>query len=241
MKHLITASIVGFSFALLVGCGGGGDSGSGSLGGPEIVPAVSSSTFSVDAAYKNNLSASRNLSWKLVGTVQTIAVTGTGTWVESGLSATTFNGQPAQLRTIKTNGTLITLGQSTPLVINQNVYYDSGFRNVGSSGTAGSNYQTMTFSVLPTTAKIGDSGLLAIIKSYSDVAKLNKISTGTTSWVLSADSATTAILKITTALVTPTGVGNLTTFESVRVSTTGETTKVTFESLGIDQMLKFSF
>jgi hypothetical protein len=233
MQKIAQAFLVSLSVGLVSACGGGSSGSAAS--------AVSTSTFSVDAAFKGNIAAPRNLPWTLTGTVQGVAVSGSGTLTESGLSASSFNGTAAQLRTVRFNGTLIALNQSAPYSQTESAYYDSGYRLIGGSGTAGTSYITQTLSTLPTAARVGDSGALATITNYGDAAKLLKTSSSTVTWALAADTANTALLKLTTAVAGPTGSVTTTTTETLRITPAGDTTKVSLDSNVSGQLLKFTF
>jgi hypothetical protein len=228
-------STKGLGFILLIAsltaCGSGSDS----------PPVQSTATFSVDAAYKNNLSTARDLAWSLTGTINANSLSGSGTLKKSGLSAGTFNGAPVQMIAAVVSGTIIAAGKSAPLNTNTTTYYDANLKAVGSSGTTGTGYQTETLSALPVAAKIGDTGNLSSAIGYSDAARLIKASTSTSTWALSADTPNTAILTITTVLVGKTSADNATLTEVLKTTPSGVTTPVSLESNANNQIVKFNF
>jgi hypothetical protein len=230
MKKIIQSFQTFLLLMSLAACGGGG---SASEGTTTLVPSVA--TFSIDAAYKKNITTSKNLTWSLSGIVNGLAVSGSGTLNETYVSGTTFNGLVAQLRTSAFNGTLSGQGQSAPYTQTERTYYDSLIRFIGSSGSAGVTYANTILGTLPTAAKIGDQGNLSTTTSYSNAAKTTVLGSSNVGWVLSADSATSALLKLTSS-------GNgVTTVETLRLTTTGEVTRVSIESNVNGQVLKFSF
>jgi hypothetical protein len=206
--------------SLLNACGGGSSS-------PATVAATT--TFSVDAAYKNNVSTARNSTMTITAVQGTQTAKGTATMVESALSATTFNGRSAQTRTVSVNGSVSAGTQTAPFVLNETTYVDSTFVPVGnvttSGGTSATAYQTSTvIGALPTAAKVGDSGSFLTVETFTTAAKTVKTSTGTITWALSADTATTALLKMTTTLTG--SANNGTTIETLRITSAGAVTRL---------------
>jgi hypothetical protein len=233
MNTVLRIFAVSVATMSLLACGGGG----GDAGG--AAAATSTSTFSIANANIDNIKATRNLNWTLSGVVSGVAVGGSGTYVDSGLAASTFGGGAAQLKTIRFNGNITAQGQSSPYSQIENVYYDAAFLQIGSVGAGGTLYTTVNLSALPTAAKIGDSGTLATVTGYSNPAKTSQTGTSTVTWALSADTATTAILKVTTT--SNNAASPSTSVETLRITPAGVTTKVSIESNVGGQVLKFSF
>jgi hypothetical protein len=216
----------------LFACGGGGDS---------AAPAVAStSAFSVADAYTDNLKAVRNLNWTMSGIVTGVGVSGSGTFTDSGLAVATFGGlSNAQRKTIGFNGSISAQGQSAPYSQSESIFYDSAFRQIGYSGTQGVSYMSTTLGTLPTAAKVGDTGTLLTTTGYLDQAKtaLNGTVSNVT-WALSADTADTALLKLTS---TSNGSSTPTSVETLRVTPSGTTSKVSIEANVNGNLLKFNF
>jgi hypothetical protein len=233
MKTMLKTFAVCVAANSLLACGGGG----ADPGGNSTV--VSASTFSVANAHLDNIKATRNLNWTLAGLVNGVTTGGSGTYTDSGLSASTFGATTAQLKTIRFNGNLTAQGQSAPYSQTENVYYDAAFKQIGSVGAGGTLYMTTSVGTLPTAAKIGDSGTLATVAGYADAARLSLTGSSTVTWALSADTATTAILKLTTTSNNP--ATPATTVETLRITPAGVTTKVSIESNVGGQVLKFNF
>jgi hypothetical protein len=233
MNTVLRIFTIGIATTSLLACGGGG----GDAGGAAAV--TSTSTFSIANANIDNIKATRNLNWTLSGVVSGVTVGGSGTYVDNGLAAGTFGGAAAQLKTIKFNGNITAQGQSSPYSQTENVYYDAAFKQIGSVGAGGTLYMTTNLSTLPTAAKIGDTGTLATVTGYTDSAKTSQTGSSTVTWALSADTSTTAILKITTTsnnVASPS-----TSVETLRITPAGVTTKVSIDSNVGGQVLKFSF
>jgi hypothetical protein len=229
MKKIIQSAQALFLISSLAACGGGGSAPAGTS------TVASTSTFSVDAAYKKNITTPRNLPWTISGVINGISVSGSGTVNETYVNSITFNGVIAQVRTAAFNGTLTAQGQSSPYVQTESAYYDSLFRIIGSSGTQGVSYATTNLTALPTTAKVGDQGNLSSSTSYSNAAKTAIAGTASTTWAISADTATTALLKLTS---TSTGA---TTVETLRITPAGDVTRLSLDANVNGQTLKFSF
>jgi hypothetical protein len=233
MNTVLRIFAVGVVTTSLLACGGGG----GDVGGAAVV--ASTSTFSIANANVDNIKATRSLNWTLSGIVTGITVGGSGTYADSGLAASTFGGTAAQLKTIRFNGNISAQGQSSPYSQTENVYYDSAFKQIGSVGAGGTLYMTTNLNTLPTAAKIGDSGTLATVTGYTDPAKTSQTGSSTVTWALSADTATTAILKVTTT--SNNASSPATSVETLRITPAGVTTKVSIDSNVGGQVLKFSF
>jgi hypothetical protein len=205
----------------LGGCGGGSSS---------TQAIASTSTFPVDVAYKNNISTAQSRSIKVSSSSSTQSSSGTATMIESGLSATTFNGANVQVRTVSLNGTLTSGIQSTPFSVNETTYLDSNLLQVGSRTINSANVNTLAYqtavviAALPGTAKVGDSGTFLMVESFSDPAKTIRTSTNTLAWELSADTATTALLKLTTTITNSASNGS--TVETLRVTPAGAATRL---------------
>jgi hypothetical protein len=218
--------------ASLSACGGGSDS---------TAPIVSTATFSIDAARKISLATAIDLPWTLSGTVNGNAVSGSGTFKKSGFTAATFNGTAAQSITSVTNGTIAALGKSAPLTTTSTVYYDAGVKTIGTISQLGTTYVIEVLNSLPTAAKVGDTGTVSTRTDYSDIAKLVKVGSSTTTWALTADTPNTAVLTLTTVIFGKTIAENSTTTDVSKLTPAGATTQVSIETNINNQVLKLTF
>jgi hypothetical protein len=221
MSNFINCVLAVLATSLLSACGGGSSA-------PTTV--ISTNSFAVDTAFRNNESASRTHSIKVTATVGVQTATGTGTIVESALSPTLFNGSSAQLRTSTVNATLALGNQTAPFTVNGTTYLDINLYPVGALATSSTGLSSTTYEVstllaaLPSAAKVGDSGSFLKVDSFSNAAKTVKISSSTITWALSADTASTALLKFTRITTGSTNDG--TTIEISRITPAGVITPV---------------
>ena len=150
MKTAIKLLFVTVSIALITACGGGGS------GGSSTGPVASTSTFPLLTVLANTLQASSN-TFSISGTVNGVAVTGSGTGTYGALSPGIFEGSPAQQRTTTVTGSIVVNGQTIPLNSSSISWYNSNYSPLGSSG--GEDYAVVVGSaVIPATVRVNDTG-----------------------------------------------------------------------------------
>lgn len=211
---------------LLTACGGGGGGVSG--------PVASSDTFPINKVWANILTTQSTNNITVSGNItsddgKVSSVYGTGTNTFSSLSAGTFEGLPAQKQTSTTTVTLVGKdGVTVP--INDKIYtwVDSNYTPKGqTSETSGDDYVVITSVLLiPTSAKINDTGLLYLANRYKDDTKAVLRGTRTASYVLEADTSSTALL---TFILEDKNTSNVTlskSTEQYRITPTGTFTRV---------------
>ena len=165
-------------------------SGSGS----SASPTSSTEIFQLRAGYASYLASAGTKPFTLAGTASGISISGSGTSSAGNLSSTTFEGQSAQAQTTTTTGTLTANGQSTPLTATSTTYVDGNYNPLGFDG---SQYEVVTSSIsIPTTARVNDSAVWYQSTRYTDSSKTTVLGTTTASFVLEAETAFTALLKI---------------------------------------------
>lgn len=175
------------TLALLAACGGGG-------GGGSSAPVTSTETFQLRTAYVSYLTDTRSMPFSVTGTVSGVNVSGSGTTTQGSMSATTFEGQSAQVKTTTATGTLIANGQSIPLASSSTTYVDSNYNPLGFNG---SEYEVVTSSTpIPTTARVNDTAVWYSATRYTSSSKITRTGTTTATFVLEPDTASTALLKI---------------------------------------------
>lgn len=195
--------------ATLVACGGGG-------GGGGSNPVVLTSTFNIQSAYVSTLQASSSRGFSVSGTVNGISVTGNGTITDGNLVSTTFEGQSALSQTGVVSMTVSGNGQTIPINTSSIGYYDSNYNFLGQSD---SEYAIATTStVLPTAAKVNDTGTIVTMNVYPTSAKSYIAGTRTVAYSLGPDTANSIILTLITT-TRDTG-GTTTSTESVRIKMT---------------------
>lgn len=180
-----------FCSVFLTGCGGGG---SGSTSGTATSgPVTSTETFQLRTAWINYLSESRSIPFTVTGTVSGTTVGGSGTVTFGTILSTTFEGQSALSKSVTATYVINVNGTSLPLGGTSTSYFTSNYAPLGFSG---SEYQVVTATSIPTTAKVNDTGTLYVTDIYTSSSKTSKSGTSTSTFVLEPDTATTALLKV---------------------------------------------
>ncbi|MES1980856.1 MAG: hypothetical protein V4443_00125 [Pseudomonadota bacterium] len=193
---LVTLLLSGLS-----GCGGGGG-GSASTG-----PVSSSMTFPLQSAFKSMIANGRSTHTAITisgnctenGTQTTLSGNGTLT-VASADTASTFDGTPGFSADATTTLNFYTNCPSSPFNTSATTtnYYDSnytplGFETTGSRGV----YQTSPPLNIPTSVVVSDTGEIGTITIYTVYPDNSQTISGTYDWsyVIEADTATTAIVN----------------------------------------------
>lgn len=229
--------------AALAACGGGG-------GGSSADPVRSTETFQIRHAYIELLKPSQhtfNVSGTSTKNGNVVALSGNGVVTYSDLVSGTFGGNVAFVQTTSITGNVAGNGQNLPLADTSNTYYDSSNVTLGTT-RASSYYERDINSVAlpPLTANVGDSGALWTLNAYSNSTK--SLSTGKTvfSYVIEADTANTALLKVITNVfdASSTKIGN--GVAVFRITPAGEITRLYETSLvttaeGVEVLLKITY
>jgi len=210
---LLTATAL---FSLLSACGGGG----GVSG-----PVASSESFSLVKLWANMLTTPSTNKVTITGTTKDGAVTGSGTSTLSGLSAGTFESMPAQKQTQTMAISLVINGQTIPVNDKIDTWVDSNNTPKGESG--GDYYVVVTaLGNLPTAARINDTGNLFTANLYADSTKAVLRGTRTVSYLLEADTASTALASL---IIEDKNTSKVTTSKStqqLRITPTGTFTRI---------------
>jgi len=221
MLKLIKTLTAVSALALMTACGGGGGGG----GGGAAAPVASTDTFPLMTVYTNSLTTSSSNNFTISGTVSGVAVTGSGTVTFGNLSAGTFEGVAAQQRTTTATGSIVVNGTTVPLNSSSIDWVDSNYVPKGESG--GTDYIVVTGTpTIPTAARVNDTGTLYTANRYSNSTKSVLRGTETVTYVLEADTATTALLKL---IITEKDNSNTTTSTSstqFRITPAGAFTRV---------------
>ncbi len=226
MKHL---SLL-LSTLLLVACGGGG--GGGALG-----PVASSSTFQLKQAYANNFVQTVNQNWTVSGSAAingaTVELSGNGVTTQSAVTNTNYDGVPALQKSQTASGTLFatSLGQSSNFpfpTTTVTFFVSSAFDPLGSSSGGLFTFATVPVSI-PFTARVGDFGNIGTFDTYAFREPPSGPLLGRTafSYALEADTASTAILRITQVGTNPAGAVLVTQYETFRITPEGAITRLT--------------
>jgi hypothetical protein len=156
---------------------------------PKRVTSVAS--FALQRAYQARVAAGASDTLTVSGTCS-----GSSTIVLGTPQAVTFEGAAA-LRTTQTNTLTLTNCAPSTLVINELFYLDASSTPLGAS-QVGLDYAK--FSTAPTpwpvSAKVGDSGTIANFTTYSSDTKAVTTGRRVMTYVVEADSSTTAIVNV---------------------------------------------
>ena len=170
--------------ASLVACGGGGGGG-GSSG-----PIASTNTFNVQSGYKALTAAGWSKTFTTSGCTGSISIT-----ESAPTTSTTFEGSAALAGTsvISTSFTNCTPATSSTT---ETRYYDTNYVRLGYSVQGGGYGVYASAPVIPVTAKVGDTGIVGSINRYTNSTKATSAGRQDVSFVVEADTATTAILNV---------------------------------------------
>jgi len=216
---------------LISACGGGGGGGGG--------PVTSAETFQLKTAYVNFFNGSNSLPFTLSGTSSGYAVTGSGTLTESVPVNSTFELVSALQKNSTITYTLTVNSVTSSTASSSSSYADSNYVPLGGTG---SEYTVITGSTsIPLTARVGDSGTWSTENRYTNSSKSSLIGTTTTTYVLEADTATTALLKIIDTDKNTSGTTTATTIETYRITPSGGITHVSASISKSPTYLTFTF
>jgi hypothetical protein len=221
MKYLsvLLSSIV------LVACGGGGGGSA-----PAPGPVASTSTFLLKQAYANDFNDTLPYSYAISGTISGANIAGNGTTTQSAVSNTTFESVAALQKSRTSSGNVVATGPGGTVNIplaptTETLFLSPTFNLLGYTGS--SAYTVAAAPVLiPTTAMVGNSGTIGNFNSYATSAKLGVPATNVVTWALEADTATTALMKLTQTLRSSTGVLTATQVDTFRITPAGGVTRI---------------
>lgn len=216
--NCIKLRITTLLFVLLAACGGGGGSSSTTTTGT----VTSTLSFNVKSAYASFVTA---------GVVKTFAVTGTCSGTASltiapATTATVFEGITGFSGV---NVTTMNYTNCTPAtsVSTMTRYYDSNYVPTGSS-TTGQYGVFLVAPSLPTSVKVGDAGVIGTQTYYTSNTKATGDGREDNSYVIEADTATTAIFNLISKYYNAAGTLTLTEQDRYRISADNKLTFVSF-------------
>ncbi len=183
------------TFLALVACGGGGGGAPSPSG-----PVASTDTFQLKQALANDFSDTKTYPFKLSGTSLGLAVTGSGSIVYSPISASTFEGASARMKTQNVSLTASVAGPSGPIPIpvpatTETVFVDSSSVPIGFRSATAYGVPLIPLAI-PATAKVGDAGNFGTVTIFSSSTKTVTSGFNDYSYSVTADTASTAILSV---------------------------------------------
>lgn len=201
-------------------CGGGGG---GTTAAP--APVASTSTFNLLAASKSQVSTPNSSNFSVGGTLSGFAVTGSGTETNGAVTAGTFEGVSALQQTTTVTGTATGNGTSFPLASSSISWTDSNYIPLGESG--GSEYIVIKGTpTIPTAARVNDTGGIYTANRYTSSTKTSLIGTLVVTYVVEADTASTALVTILSAYKNTLGATTKTGTSQLRVTTSNTFARV---------------
>jgi hypothetical protein len=206
-------------FSILAACGGGGGGDA-----PAPAPSLSVPLATAVANFVNRTQSSPvTVNGSITSGGQTFTLGGSGTLSES-TSSSTFEGQAALRKNSTMTGTLTANGQSAPMSDTSQMYFDTNYRPLGD--TSDTSYCVVTSATpIPVTAKAGDNGPWYTETCYTNGSKSVSAGTGSISYAVEPDTASTVILKIIAQTSVATGV-TLPVTSIFRVDTSGQITRL---------------
>lgn len=215
----------------LTACGGGG--------GGTNATVTSTETFQVKAAYVNYINKVGSYPLTVSGTSSGSNVTGSGTLTLSTPSNGSFESSPVLQKNSAITYTIIANGVSANGGSASSAYVDSNYQPKGSSGT---EYAVVTSNItIPVTGRVGDSGTWFTENRYANSTKTSLLGTTTTSYVLEADTATTALFKIISEEKNNSGTTTFSSIETYRITPAGAITAVSATASASPTFLTFTF
>ena len=190
---------------------------------------VSTLSFPLLAAYRKLLKDGESMSFTLSGGT----CTGTGTWTETPANTpATFDGKEAF--SILVTIALTTSSPCHSAVISYQKYVDANYLPLGSDGVSVSYSVFQTADGFPTSVKVGDTGVFGTENYYTSSAKSIRTGTDTISYLITADTANTALVNLIVrsdnTSSTLTSSGQLV----YRIDSTGTLTRISLDALYSD-------
>jgi len=183
---------------LLAGCGGGGG---GSSNPAPAVPVVSALSFPLQSAQKaldaNGLTKSFTVSITSATVSGTCSGSGSATAAPA-TTPTTFEGKLAlsSLNTLTITSPASTGCNAVNITQTSTDFFDTNFVPVGNIIVGGDYSLFLIPPSVPTSVKVGDTGTIGTETSFTDSTKATRTGTTVISYVIEADTSTTAIVNL---------------------------------------------
>lgn len=167
------------------------------------------------------------------GFSKTLTISGTcsGTFTRTDspvTNSTTFEGATALSGSSMLN---MTVSNCTPASTTETVtrYFDSNYTPLGSA-VIGSSYNVWSSpAIVPTNVKVGDVAVVGTINRYTNSTKSTPLGTSISSYVIEADTATTAIANIISKVYNTSNVLTATEQDRYRIATDGSLTLISID------------
>ncbi len=230
MLKMIKILVAVSAMALMTACGGGGGA---------ATPVASTDTFPLTTILANSLQSSSN-TFAIRGTSSEATIAGSGTVTRGSLNAGTFEGVAAQQRTTTITGSFTVNGTSYALNASTVDWFDSKNVPVGESG--GTDYVVVTGTpTVPATVRVNDTGTLYTANRYSNSTKSVLRGTETVTYVVEADTASTALLTLIVTEKDNSNTTKSTISSQVRITPAGALTRIKETSLEGSTSIVFTY
>ena len=211
--------------ALLSACGGGGGGGGGSAA--PSGPVTSTLSFPLQSAY-NTLIAG--------GVTKTATITGTcsGTATFTTTAATggaTFEGTTGRLSAVATQTTNVTNCTPPSSTRTLTEYYDTNYAPLGFNISGGIYGVFLTPPLFPISVTVGNTGFLGTENLYTDSTHSVPVGTQDLSYVIEADTASTAIVDLILRSFDNSHALTATQHSRYRIALTGPLIYVSFDAV----------
>ena len=158
---------------------------------------VSTNIFNLKAAYASFVSTRFQITFSASITKNGVTAKGSGSLTQGSAQSGTFEGAVAQKVVTAIRGSISGNGNTFSLDNTSADYFDSNYNLLGRDGTSEYSVVDGLFN-LPTSVKVGDTGDLYSLKKYSNSTKSALTGTEKVSYLIEADTASTALVSILT-------------------------------------------
>ena len=210
-----------FFVALLSACGGGGGGSAAPSG-----PVTSTLSFPAQSAFNASVASGLTKSFVISGTCN-----GSATVTRAAaVGGATFEGVSGSLSVVNTITTSFSNCTPASSASTTTAYYDTSYVPLGNN-TVGGNYGVyLTPPVIPTSVTVGATGVFGTITNYTNSTKTVAAGRQDVSYVVEADTASTAIINIISRVYNASNVLTATEQDRYRIGATGPLTFVSIDA-----------
>lgn len=203
----------------LTACGGGGGGGNA----PPTGPVTSTLSFPIQTGYKAILATGLSKNFTVSG-----SCSGSGTKTSSpATTASTFEG----VNGFSASATLtMSLTNCTPssTAATSTAYYDSNYNPIGMN-SVGINYGVYASFVMPASVTVGNTGTIGTENLFTNSTKSTSNGYIAQSYVVEADTASTAIFNLITRIYNASSVLTATEQDRYQISASGALTPLSID------------
>ena len=199
-------------------CGGGGSSQPQSK-------VVSTNVFNLKAAFASFASTPFQKNYGVTVVKNGLTASGSGSITQGSPQSATFEGVSGFKVVTTSLGSVSLNGSSTSLDGSGTDYYDTNYNYLGTDSASG--YTVVDGqAAFPTAVKVGDTGELFTAKQYSNSTKSSMTETRKATYLIEADTATTAILSVIYVDLTSYGTKTSQSTDQYRISSNNKLTLI---------------